>query len=142
MYVGFFSGETRKAPLYDIILRGYFESNNGEDFSPSCSNQHSSNFYESAQDTMTGVNLALGNTLCAASYSAAFTINSVSALFYVLDTSVSTTLLTTSGVYVYISHYIRCLCVYFSLHHVFMCIFLTTSCVYMYISHYIRCSYV
>ena len=84
-----FSGETRKAPLYEIILRGIFESSNGDPFSPSCKNEHGINFYQSARDTMPSVNSALGDTLCVSAPPGAFSIISVSTIFYSLDTSVS-----------------------------------------------------
>ena len=84
-----FPGEIRKAPLYDIILKGFFESSNGEAFTPSCNNEHSNNFYQSAQDTKTSVNSALGTSLCTSAPPGTFSIISVSTLFYSLDTSVS-----------------------------------------------------
>ena len=84
-----FAVETRKAPLYDIILKGFFESSNGEAFSPSCKNEHSNSFYQSARDTRALVNAALGDTLCLSARPGAFSIISVSTVFYSLDKSVS-----------------------------------------------------
>ena len=84
-----FPGEIRKAPLYDIILKGFFESSNGGAFTPSCNNEHSINFHQSAHDTKNSVNSALGDSLCVSSLPGAFSISSVSTLFYSLDTSVS-----------------------------------------------------
>ena len=84
-----FTEEIRKAPLYDIILKGFFESSNGGAFTPSCKNEHISNFHQSAENTKTIVNSALGNSLCTSAPPGAFSISSVSTLFYSLDTSVS-----------------------------------------------------
>ena len=89
MYITEFVGESRRVPLYDIILKGYFENNNGEAFSPLCEDKHGNNIHQSAEDTLEIVNAALGDSLCASAPPGAFTIVSASTPFYILDTSVS-----------------------------------------------------
>ena len=101
----YYASETRTAPLYDVIVKGYFESSNGEDFSHECISSHSSNFYESAQNTIPRINAALGETLCVFLSADAFSIVSFSTLLYGLDNTVSILsslryFLTINGVYI------------------------------------------
>ena len=100
MYITAFVGESRRVPLYDIILKGYFESSNGEAFSPLCKDEHGNNFHQSAEDTLEIVNAALGDSLCASAPPGAFTIVSASTLFYSLDTSVSYQSIVVNNVYI------------------------------------------
>ena len=107
----YYASETRTAPLYDVIVKGYFESSNGEDFSQECISSHSSNFYESAQNTVPRINAALGETLCVFLPADAFSIVSFSTLLYGLDNTVSIFsslryFLTINGVYICMCNYI------------------------------------